>query len=207
MITEVLTKLGINYVLFTDCLFVLFVILGVFLVMVLSSFKGIAIPILKARYTKQDLVLADLGSLEIQLLNYPRGSESIDVNFKDEKRNWTIPPEIQRMLPNGVKFICISRSCGSAFNINVLGKELNGIRAMLSPKSQANVIDDRAKMLSDKFATDLNKPVYIISAVAVLFIVILGGYLIFTKAMEYNMAKEFCSGASQFITTTTLPKL
>ena len=79
---------------------------------------------------------------------------------------------------------------------------------MLSPKAQASVIDYRAKQLSDKFATDLNKPVYIISAVAILFIVVLGGYLIFTKSMEYSMAKEFCGSMAQaFTTTTTLPKL
>jgi len=208
MILDVLTKLGINNSLFVDVYVVLSILIGVFLVMVLSAFKGVAVPILKAKYTKNDLCFADLGSLEIQLINYPRGAESIDIEHKGEKRNWPIPPEIQRILPNGVKFICISRSCGSAFNINVLGKELNTIRAMLSPKAQASVIDYRAKQLSDKFATDLNKPVYIISAVAILFIVVLGGYLIFTKSMEYSMAKEFCGSMAQaFTTTTTLPKL
>lgn len=241
MILELLDSFGLNSSLAVDLGGVAFILCAIFAVMVLTMFKGIAVPILRTKFKKENIAVVDLGGIETPLINYPRGAVELVWEHKDNKYSWNIPTGIERTLPNGSKYILANSRMGGCFNqyaiadaqtadellasskVNEVGQPLSQgdalnisrvaeilgrIRIMLSPKGQANTIDDRAKQIADKAMSNVNKPLIYGAVIAILFIVVIGCYLIVTKAMEYQL----CSAAQQaasyaYSTTSTLPQL
>lgn len=230
MIYEALEGLGLNGGLFTD---LIICVLGVgcfFSLMVFSRGKGIIMPlIVKPMFGKQNAAIIDLGGIETPIVNYPKGSKELRFKYKDNEESWTIPAGIERLLPNNTKYVLANSKIGSAYyqavavdideaerlinsgeaiNIQKAGDILTKVRTMLSPKAQANVIDDRSKQLAEAEVNKLNKTVLYGAAVAIVLVAAVGMYLIVQKVLEYNICMSVIQGAKGVITTTTtLPPL
>lgn len=242
MIVELFEGFGLNSSLFVDVGFCLGVLYCMLTLMVGMRGKGIIMPlIVKPMFRRVNAAIIDLGGIETPIINYPRGSNELKFEHKDNKFSWTIPSDIERTFQNNTKYILANIrgpafnqyakteaeaaqailatvkpdkdgkiSEGEAFNMSVASEQLRKIGKMLSPKGQANTIDDRAKQIADKQLANVNKAFIYGAAIAIVFIVMLGGYLVLTKAMEYKVCE---AGISQIqnlqplITTTTLKPL
>jgi hypothetical protein len=230
MILQLLQGMGLNASLFVDGIIVGEGLFIAFMLLATMQLKGIFWPIVRSRLRKENIAIIDLGGIETPLVNYPRGSTELVWEHKKNKFSWSIPPGIERELANGSRYILANaKILGGAFNsrshedvtlaahldaymgekgeaisIEEVAKLLSKVRAMLSPKAQANTIDDRAKQLADVETANINKPLIYGIAVAIVGIVVIGGYLIMTKAMEYSLCTEGMKIAAQTVTTTTI---
>lgn len=230
MILQLLQGLGLNTSLFVDATIFGEALLIAFMLMAALAFKGIVGPLVRSKLRKENIAIVDLGGIETPLINYPRGATELKWEHKGNKYSWSIPPGIERQLPNNSRYILAnakilggaynSRSIedveyaayleayknqqGTAMNLEEVARLLSRVRAMLSPKAQANTIDDRAKQLADVETANVNRPIIYGVAVAIVGIVIIGGYLIMTKAMEYNLCTEGIKIAAQTVTPTTI---
>lgn len=208
MIIEILDMMGLNASLIVDVLTVTCIIQFVGFIMFQSLFKGITGPILNAKLKKETgVAIIDLGGIETPMINYKTGDSSVRFSHNDNNYEWPIPDGVEKMLSNKIRYLTASRGYGSCTNIHLIGQELNNQKALLSPKATANVIDDRSKEISDKLLSDVNKPMIYAAGVGLVFIVVLFGYLIFIKAMEYDLARQFMQEAQNYATTTTTLKL
>jgi len=228
MILELFEAFGLNRSLFVDLgagfsLFMFFVFS-----LIILQFNGIFIPLVKSKLRKQNIAIVDLGGIETPLLNYPRGANELVWENKGNKYSWTIPAGIEREFPNHTRYILVNTKLGAGFNaqsheevkaaayleasgeainISMAAELLNRVRVMLSPKVQANTIDDRAKQLAEVEAANMNKPLIYGVAIAIVAIVMIGLYLIITKAMEYSVCSEAVRQVANIMPPTTLPPL
>jgi len=205
MILRILDVIGLNTELIGDIMFITIIAQTLALIAIAGTLKGILIPLLKAKYQKKNLAIIDLGGIETPLINYERGSQELEYTHKEQKFTVPIPDGIERMLPNGIKYILISRHIGTAFNIHLMGQQIDSIKKLLNPKNIANTIDDRSKQIADRLTKDVNKPMILATGVAIIFVIVLFGYLIFIKAIEYDIARQLIADAG--LTAQTLHEL
>jgi hypothetical protein len=212
MMLEQLTQLGINVSLVLDGLFIALVVVCVAFLMVVTSLKGLVGPLFRCKYKRHTMAIIDVGSIESQIMTYPPGSSNLNFKIKtsmgDDEYSWPIPPEEERLLPNGMRYILGSTVFGSLFRISKRAEDLEATKAFFGPKAQARIIEDRAKKLTDKLTKDINKPV--IWAVAGLIVIfgLVFAYLIIIKAAEYNLATTMLQSVKEIApVTTTLPPL
>jgi len=206
MIDLLFKNMGVNPSLIFDLLFLAILGETFFIIMALSSMKGILIKFLRGKYRKENIAFLDTGGMEIEVVNYPRGATEIEHKLG----TWGIPPDQEQLLPNGIRFILASvhTKDGLAFSIKKLGWNEEDKRRFLSPKMMANVVVTRSQQIANKFTKDWNKPMVYGTAIALVFIVSIGLYLITTKAFEYNACKLAIQAVrTAATTTTTLPPL
>ena len=220
--------MGINPVLVFDIMsgYALFTVFG--FMMFTTAFKGILTPMIQSKLLKKNIAFIDYGGIETPIITYDRGTTELQFKHKENIYSWNIPEGIERMLANNSRYILASTRLGVCFtartaadvneaerlynsgdaeNIHSSGVILERIRKTLSPKAQANTIDDRAKQISDRALSNINKPMIYAAGIGLVFIVVLFGYLIFTKAMEYDLAAQTIQNLGHLSPTTTLPQL
>jgi hypothetical protein len=209
MILRIIEAIGLNPELIADLMLVALIAQTLLIMAISSTLKGMIIPLLKAKYQKKNLAVVDIGGIETPLITYDRGSEELQYSHKENNFSWPIPDGIEKMLPNGIRYILASRHSGSTFNINLMGEDINNIKRLLSPKNQANIIDDRSKQISDRLTKDINKPMILATGIGIIFLIAIFGYLVFIKAVEYDLCAQAAQTAytTAETTLTTLPPL
>lgn len=210
MILQIIQSTGLNAELLVDIAGLTLLTLGTLQIINMNTFKGLYTPMLKCKLTKKhNTALIDLGGIGVDVITYPRSSNNLTYKYKDDQYDWTIPKNIERVLPNDIRFIQASTHYGSAYNIHVIGDEAQEYKRMLSPKMQANTIDDRAKTIAEKLYADINKPLIIGAGIGIIIIVAIFGYLILMKGMEYDVAKHAIQASAKAAqaTTSTIPPL
>lgn len=204
MILKILEAAGLNTELVFDIGCIITIGLILLQILNINTFKGLYLPMIRAKTGKQNMAIIDLGGIGVDVINYPRSSNSIDYKYKDDQYNWPIPDNMEKILPNDVRFIQTSTQYGAAYNIHIIGENAQAYKKMLSPKMQANTIDDRAKEITDRLTADISKPMIYGAALGFIIICAVFGYLLLMKGMEYNVAKHAFE-AARSIPTTTIP--